>query len=438
MNSTITWIKGRQILDSRGNPTVEVEVRLADETYGRSAVPSGASTGIHEAWELRDLIPDRYRGKGVLKAVANINQILAVNLVGWDALDQYGIDQRMIALDGTENKSKLGANAILGVSMAVARAASKFCGLPLYRYLGGTNARLLPVPMMNLINGGKHADNKLDIQEFMVVPAGFPTFTRSLRAGVEIFLTLKDLLHSSGFSTNVGDEGGFAPDLDSNEDALKILTEAIQKAGYLPGKEVWLAMDIAASEFFVPKDPSESDPDHSPLQKKGHYQFENRSLSSDQFAEILARWVKEYPIFSIEDGMAEDDWSGWRLLTDRLGNRIQLVGDDLFATNPDRIQIGIDHKTANAVLIKLNQIGTVSETMEAIDMARRNGYRTIISHRSGETEDSFIADLAVAARSGEIKTGSVSRSDRNAKYNQLLRIEENLGSNALFAGFLLR
>ncbi|MDO5580793.1 MAG: phosphopyruvate hydratase [Planctomycetia bacterium] len=438
MDRTIAEIKGRQILDSRGNPAVEAEVRLIDGSFGRSAVPSGASTGIHEAWELRDLIPDRFRGKGVLKAVANINQVLARDLAGWDALDQLGIDRRMIALDGTENKSKLGANAILAVSMAVARAAAKSCGLPLYRYLGGTNAHLLPVPLMNLLNGGKHADNKLEIQEFMIVPRGFPTFSRSLRAGVEIFFALKDLLHSRGLSTNTGDEGGFAPDLDSNEEALMLLTEAIQKAGYLPGKEVGLALDAAASEFFIPENPSEKEKRDSGVRKNGNYQFEDRILSADQFVEILAKWTENYPIIAIEDGMAEDDWSGWRLLTDRLGSKIQLIGDDLFTTNPDRIRIGIDSGTANAVLIKLNQIGTVSETLEAIDMARRNGYRAVVSHRSGETEDPFIADLAVGANCGEIKTGSVARSERTSKYNQLLRIEEDLGSSALFAGFLIR
>ncbi len=422
MDSIITGIHSRQILDSRGNPTVEAEVVISEGITVRSSVPSGASTGIHEACELRDLNPDRYNGKGVLKAVANINHLLARQLIGLDVQDQLTIDRIMINIDGTEDKSKIGANAILAVSMAVAKAGAIFCGLPLYRYLGGCYACVLPVPFMNVLNGGRHADNSLNIQEFMIVPFGMNNYSRALRAGVEIFTILKEELQHRGLSTAVGDEGGFAPHLDSNEEALLLLTESIQKAGYLPGREVALALDVAASEFYQTGQNAED----------GKYLFESQTLSADSFVELMAKWVEKYPIISIEDGCAEDDWIGWRLLTEALADKIQLVGDDLFTTNEKRIKNGIEEGIANAVLIKLNQIGTVSETLAAIDLARRNGYHTMISHRSGETEDTFIADLAVAVNCGQIKTGSVTRSDRTAKYNQLLRIEEELGKNARY------
>jgi len=418
MGSTIIDIKGRQILDSRGNPTVEVDVQLADGSFGRAAVPSGASTGVHEAVELRDGDKSVYVGKSVLKAVANVNEKLSEELCGFDALDQTSLDYRMIELDGTENKGNLGANAILAVSMAVAKAAANFCSLPLYRYLGGTGARVLPAPMMNVINGGAHADNKVDIQEFMIMPLGFTSFTDAIRCGCEVFHALKSVLKGMKMSTNVGDEGGFAPDLQSNEDALKALMDAITKAGYTPGKQVYIAMDCASSEYY----------------KDGKYVIDGKPLSSDAVVDLLAGWCAKYPIVSIEDGFDQDDWDGWKKLTDKLGKTVQLVGDDLFVTNTKRLQMGIDQGIGNSILIKVNQIGTVTETIEAIQLAHRNGYSSISSHRSGETEDAFIADLAVALGTGQIKTGSASRTDRMAKYNQLIRIEEELGSGAIYGG----
>lgn len=417
----IATIRAREILDSRGNPTIEVDVWLDTGYMGRAAVPSGASTGSKEALELRDGDPKRYIGKGVTKAVRNVNDEIAPRLVGLDAQQQTIIDKLLIELDGTENKSRLGANAILGVSMAVARAAAEEAGLPLYRYLGGVSANLLPVPFMNVINGGKHADNNLDIQEFMIVPLRAPYFQEALRMGAEVFHSLKKILSKRGLSTAVGDEGGFAPNLSSNEEALKVLVEAIEQAGYEPGKDVFLAMDAAASEFY----------------KDGYYMMaaeKQPKKSAEDLAGYYEDLVKRYPIISIEDGMAEDDWEGWKLLTKTLGGSIQLVGDDIFVTNTKIIQKGIKEGIANSVLIKLNQIGTVTETFEAIDMAHKAGYRTIISHRSGETEDTIIADLAVAARTGQIKTGSLSRVDRVAKYNRLLRIEEELDRSGKYAG----
>ncbi|MCS7303831.1 MAG: phosphopyruvate hydratase [Thermoguttaceae bacterium] len=421
MSSTIIDIHGRQILDSRGNPTVEVEVMLADGSFGSAAVPSGASTGIHEAWELRDGDEKMYLGRSVLKAVENVNEKLARELAGMDALDQASIDYRMIELDGTENKKRLGANAILGVSLAVAHAAADYCNLPLFRYLGGVGARILPVPMMNILNGGVHADNRLDIQEFMIVPIGFGSFSDAIRCGCEVFHTLKKVLKKRALSTNVGDEGGFAPDLKSNQEALDLIMEAIQQAGYQAGKQVYIALDAAASEFYG-------------KEMEHRYSIEGQQLTAEALVEKYAHWVEQYPICSLEDGCAEDDWEGWKLLTERLGSKIQLVGDDLFVTNPKRLQQGIDQGIANSILIKLNQIGTLTETLQCIELARRNGYTCVISHRSGETEDTTIADLAVGTGVGQIKTGSASRSDRICKYNQLLRIEEMLGNTACYGG----
>jgi len=417
--STIEAIHGRQILDSRGNPTVEVDVSLTDGSFGRAAVPSGASTGAHEAWELRDG-GSEFLGKGVTKAVHNINDVIADELAGWDALDQAAVDRQMITLDGTANKSKLGANAILGVSLAVAKAAARHTAQPLYRYLGGVGAKIVPAPMMNIVNGGQHADNSVDVQEFMVMPLGFDRYSDALRCGCEIFHTLKKVLSSKGLNTAVGDEGGFAPDLGSNREALDLIMEAIEKAGYKPGEQVWIALDPAATEFYD--------------SKKKVYKVDGKEIDSAGMVDFLADWVASYPICSIEDGCSEDDWEGWKLLTDKLGNKVQLVGDDLFVTNTERLQRGIDEGIANSILIKVNQIGTLTETIAAIHLAHRNGYSSIASHRSGETEDATIADLAVALGTGQIKTGSASRSDRMAKYNQLLRIEEKLGDGAVYGG----
>ncbi len=416
----IVDIRGREIIDSRGNPTVEADVELDDGTVGRAAVPSGASTGTREAVELRDGDAARYMGKGVLNAVQHVNGALRDSLVGRDPADQAGIDRRMRELDGTENKSHLGANAILAVSLATARAAAAAQKLPLYRYLGGDDAVVLPVPMMNIVNGGAHADNSLDIQEFMIVPAGLPSFRESLRAGAEIFHRLKRLLLDRGLSTAVGDEGGFAPNLPSNEAALGVILEAIEKAGYHPGHDVWLGLDVASSEFH----------------KNGSYHLESegRKFSAAQFADYLAELAQRYPILTIEDGMAESDWAGWGILTQRLGKKLQLVGDDLFVTNTEILSRGIAENVANAILIKPNQIGTLTETLAAIDMATKAGYASVVSHRSGETEDATIADIAVGTPATQIKTGSLSRSDRVAKYNQLLRIEEQLGARARYAG----
>jgi enolase len=419
--SNITGIQGREVLDSRGNPTVEAQVTLADGSLGRAIVPSGASTGEHEAVELRDGDKQRYQGKGVLKAVEHVNGEISDALANWDAADQRGLDQKMIELDGTENKGRLGANAILAVSMAAARAAAASYGLPLYRYLGGTAANVLPTPMMNILNGGAHADNNVDFQEFMVMPVGAESFAEALRWGVEVFHTLKGVLKKRGHNTSVGDEGGFAPSLKSNVEAIEVILEAITQAGYKPGYEVAIALDPAASEFY----------------QDGKYVFKKSDKSAkspEDMVIYLAKWARDYPIVSIEDGLAEDDWDGWRSLTEQLGGKIQLVGDDIFVTNVKRLQEGIDRGIANSILIKVNQIGTVSETLDAIDLARRNGYTSVISHRSGETEDTFIADLAVATGVGQIKTGSASRTDRISKYNQLLRIEEELGDGARFLG----
>ena len=418
--STIADIHGRQILDSRGNPTVEVEVTLVDGSFGRAAVPSGASTGAHEAWELRDGDDAVYVGKGVSQAVENINTTLASELEGLDGLDQIGLDKKMIALDGTPNKKNLGANAILGVSLAVAKAAAPYTSQPLYRYLGGSGACLLPAPMMNIVNGGEHADNSVDVQEFMVMPLGFERFSDALRCGVEIFHNLKKVLKSNKLNTAVGDEGGFAPDLGSNVEALDRILEAIDKAGYEAGKQVYIALDVAATEFY--------DAD------KGVYTIDGKEIDSPAMVGFLADWAARYPICSIEDGCGEDDWDGWKLMTEKMGEKVQLVGDDLFVTNTERLQRGIDQGIANSILIKVNQIGTLTETIEAIQLAARNGYTTIASHRSGETEDATISDLAVALSTGQIKTGSASRSDRMAKYNQLLRIEEELGDAAQYGG----
>lgn len=420
MSTTIIDVQAREILDSRGNPTVEVDVLLEDGTTGRAAVPSGASTGAYEAVELRDGDPNRYKGKGVTKAVENVNDIIASEVIGFDAVDQAGIDLTMIDLDGTPNKGKLGANAILGVSMAVARAAAKALDLPLYRYLGGTGGRLLPVPMMNILNGGKHADNNVDIQEFMVMPVGAPNFAEALRMGTEVFHTLKGVLKKKGMNTAVGDEGGFAPNLGSNEEALAVLVEAIEAAGYRPGEDVALAIDAAATEFF----------------KDGKYVLsgEGVTYSAAEMIDFYARLAEKYPIISIEDGLAEDDWDGWKQLTQRIGNKVQIVGDDLFVTNTERLARGIESGTANSILIKLNQIGTITETLAAIEMAKQAGYTAVVSHRSGETEDSTIADLVVGVNAGQIKTGAPSRTDRVVKYNQLLRIEEELAGTALFKG----
>jgi enolase len=419
--SLIEQVWAREILDSRGNPTIEAEVILEDGTQGRAAVPSGASTGENEAVELRDGDNLRYLGKGVEKAVANVNEKITYELEGLDALDQTLIDSKMIELDGTENKGKLGANAILAVSMATARAAAAFQEMPLYRYIGGANAKTLPVPMMNILNGGAHADNNVDFQEFMVMPVGADSFREGLRIGAEIFHNLKSVLRSRDYSTGVGDEGGFAPNLKSNEEAVETILEAISNAGYKTGEDVMLALDPAASEFFI----------------DGKYVFkksDKRELSPDEMAAYWADWCSKYPIISIEDGMAENDWAGWKTLTDAVGDKVQLVGDDLFVTNVKFLERGIAEKTANSILIKVNQIGTLTETLDAIELARTNNMTAVISHRSGETEDSFIADLAVATTAGQIKTGSMSRSDRIAKYNQLLRIEEELGSVAEYAG----
>lgn len=418
--TAIIDIIGRQILDSRGNPTVEVDVVLEDGSMGRAAVPSGASTGAHEAVELRDGDKSRYGGKGVLKAVEAVNVAIAEAIVAMDAEDQTAIDQVMIELDGTPNKSKLGANAILGVSLAVAKAAAEASGLPLYRYVGGTSARVLPVPMMNIVNGGAHADNPIDFQEFMVMPIGATSFAEGLRMGAEIFHTLKKKLHDAGHNTNVGDEGGFAPNIKSAEAALDFVMQAIETAGYKPGQDVALALDCAATEFF----------------KDGSYVYEGERKTRDPKAQAkyLAKLVGNYPIVSIEDGMAEDDWEGWKALTDLVGSKCQLVGDDLFVTNVTRLSQGIKSKTANSILVKVNQIGSLTETLAAVEMAQRAGYTAVMSHRSGETEDATIADLAVATNCGQIKTGSLARSDRTAKYNQLLRIEEELGAQAVYAG----
>ena len=416
--TTIVEVSAREILDSRGNPTVEVEVTLDGGFRGRAAVPSGASTGKVEAVELRDKDMKRYGGKGVLKAVANVNTKISKKLLGMDATDQILIDRTLIELDGTENKRRLGANAILGVSMAVAKAAAEASMLPLYRYLGGANARVLPVPMMNIINGGAHANNGLDIQEFMIVPVGFTAFRDALRAGVETFHSLKAILKKMGLSTAVGDEGGFAPGLKTNREAIAVIMEAIEAAGYKPGHDIFLALDCASSEIY----------------KKGAYSFEGEELSADVMVDYLSGLVEEYPIISIEDGLAEDDWSGWAMLTRRLGGMVQLVGDDLFVTSTARLKTGIDDGIANSILVKVNQIGTLTETLEAVEMAQRAHYTAVISHRSGETEDATIADIAVATNAGQIKTGSASRTDRLAKYNQLLRIEEELGDRAVFPG----
>ena len=419
----ITRVVGREILDSRGNPTVEADVYLADGSMGRAAVPSGASTGEHEAVELRDNDKSRYLGKGTRKAASNINTEIGPSLVGMDAEQQIVIDHHMMAIDGTPNKGRLGANAILAVSMAVARAAAQSHGLPLYRYLGGANACLLPVPMMNILNGGAHADNSVDPQEFMIAPYGAEKFSEALRWGAEVFHTLKGVLKKRGYSTAVGDEGGFAPNLKSNDEALEVVLEAITAAGYTPGDQIGIALDPAASEFYNAE--------------KKKYVFKKSDKSertSEQMVKFWEGWVNQYPIISIEDGMAEDDWEGWKLLTDTLGKKIQLVGDDLFVTNTARLQMGIERGIANSILIKVNQIGTLTETLESIQMATNAGYTSMTSHRSGETEDAFIADLAVATSAGQIKTGSASRTDRIAKYNQLLRIEEELGAAARYAG----
>jgi len=419
--TTITSIKAREILDSRGNPTVEAEVSLECGVTGRAAVPSGASTGEHEAVELRDGEKGRYLGKGVRTAVKNVNEQIAAELQGLDALHQADVDRRMIELDGTTNKGKLGANAILAVSLATARAAADAVGLPLYRYLGGVNARLLPVPMMNILNGGSHADNNVDLQEFMVMPVGASRFSDSLKMGVEIFHNLKKVLSKKGYNTAVGDEGGFAPNLKSNEEAVEVILEATQQAGFMPGKDVFIALDPASSEFF----------------EDGKYVFKKSDKSvktSGQMVEFYSNWARQYPIISIEDGLAENDWEGWALLTKALGSKIQLVGDDLFVTNTERLRKGIDAGIGNSILVKVNQIGTLTETIEAIELAKVNRYTAVVSHRSGETEDTFISDLVVGLNTGQIKTGSASRTDRIAKYNQLLRIEEELGAQALFAG----
>lgn len=418
--SIIQSVAGRQILDSRGNPTVEVDVELMDGSMGRAAVPSGASTGAHEAWELRDGDKAVYLGKGVRTAVEHVNGEIADTLIGMDAIRQREVDSTLIELDGTANKQRLGANAILGVSLAVAKAAAQSTGMPLYRYLGGAAAHILPAPMMNIVNGGQHADNSVDVQEFMVMPLGFDSFSDALRAGVEIFHNLKKVLSGRKLNTAVGDEGGFAPDLGSNQEALDLIVEAIDQAGYKAGEQIKIALDVAATEFYD--------------EKKKVYTIDGKKLTGPQMVDFLASWVDQYPICSIEDGCSEDDWDSWKLLTERLGGKVQLVGDDLFVTNVQRLQRGIDEGIANSILIKVNQIGSLSETIDAIQLASRNGYTSISSHRSGETEDSTIADLAVGLSTGQIKTGSASRSDRMAKYNQLLRIEEDLGSSAVYAG----
>jgi enolase len=421
MTGIIRSVIAREIFDSRGNPTVEAEVTLENNIQGRAAVPSGASTGTHEAVELRDGDATRFLGKGVLRAVENVNTIIAPALAGEYVFNQRALDQILINMDGSPNKGHLGANAILSVSLAAARAASAASGLPLFRYLGGTNACILPVPMMNIVNGGAHADNNLDIQEFMIVPAGADSFSKSLRMGVETFHSLKSVLKKKGYSTSVGDEGGFAPNVKSNEEAIELILDAVQRAGYKPGQQIYLALDVAASEFYE--------------DKKYHFKKSTRAkLDADHIIELYQGWAKQYPIVSIEDGMAEDDWQGWIALTSALGEKIQLVGDDVFVTNAKRLQDGIADGVCNSILIKLNQVGTLSETMDTIELAKVDGFTTVISHRSGETEDSFIADLAVATNAGQIKTGSASRTDRVCKYNQLLRIEEELKSQARFIG----
>ncbi|OAA90051.1 phosphopyruvate hydratase [Clostridium ljungdahlii] len=416
----IVDVMARQILDSRSNPTVEVEVVLEDGTVGRSAVPSGASTGAFEAVELRDGDAEKYKGKGVLKAIDNINNYVAEELIGMNVFDQVLIDKTMIELDGTKNKAKLGANATLGVSLACARAAAEYLGLSLYQYIGGVNAKVLPVPMMNILNGGKHADNNVDLQEFMIMPAGAPSFSEALRMSSEVYHTLKSLLKSKGYDTGVGDEGGFAPNLKSNEEAIQVIVEAIEKAGYTPGKDIFIALDPASSEFY----------------EDGKYNLkgEGKVLTPAEMVDFYVDIANKYPIISLEDGMAEEDWEGWALLTEKLGDKIQLVGDDLFVTNTERLKKGIDKKVANSILIKLNQIGTLTETLNAIEMAERAGYTPVVSHRSGETEDTTIADLVVAVNAGQIKTGAPARSERVAKYNQLLRIEEELGEVAEYRG----
>ena len=418
--STIIDIHAREILDSRGNPTVEVDVILEDGTLGRAAVPSGASTGAHEAVEMRDGDKNRYMGKGVQQAVAAVNGEIAETIVGFDAIEQVAIDMAMIELDGTPNKGRLGANAILGVSMAVAKAAAEFSGQPLFRYIGGTSARVLPVPMMNIINGGEHADNPIDIQEFMIMPVSAENIREAVRIGSEIFHTLKKELTAAGHNTGIGDEGGFAPNLSSTREALDFIMKSIEKAGYKPGEDIYLALDCAATEYY----------------RDGKYEMkgESVSLSSEENADYLAKLAADYPIISIEDGMSEDDWDGWKMLTDKIGDKIQLVGDDLFVTNPARLSDGIAKGSANSMLVKVNQIGTLTETLQAVDMAHRAQFTNVMSHRSGETEDATIADLAVATNCGQIKTGSLSRSDRLAKYNQLIRIEELLGETAVYAG----
>ncbi|EOU1911079.1 phosphopyruvate hydratase [Clostridium perfringens] len=413
-------VVARQILDSRCFPTVEVEVYLEDGTVGRAAVPSGASTGIYEAVELRDGDKDKYLGKGVEKAVANVNDTIAEEIIGLNVLDQAYIDKTLIELDGTKNKGKLGANAILGVSLAVAQAAANYLGMPLYQYIGGVNAKVLPVPMMNIINGGSHADNSVDIQEFMIMPVGFDCFERAVRACAEVYHALKKTLNSKGYSTGVGDEGGFAPNLKSNAESIEVILEAIEKAGYEPGKEFFIAIDAASSEYY----------------KDGKYvlEHEGKTLTAAEMVDFFEDWVNKYPIISIEDGMAEEDWEGWKLMTERLGKKVQLVGDDLFVTNTERLKTGIEKGIANSILIKLNQIGTLTETLNAIEMANRAGYTAVVSHRSGETEDTTIADLVVAVNAGQIKTGAPARSERVAKYNQLIRINEELGEVAEYRG----
>jgi enolase len=421
--SLIESVHARQILDSRGNPTVEVDVFTESGAFGRAAVPSGASTGTHEAVELRDGDKKRYVGKGVLKAVENVNSRIAEEIVGFSVYDQNLIDKIMLELDGTPNKGNLGANAILGTSLAIAKAAAMEAGLPLYRYIGGVNANTLPVPMMNILNGGSHADNSIDFQEFMVMPVKADTFSESLRMGTEVFHTLKKVLHDKGYSTNVGDEGGFAPNIKSNEEAIEIVLLAIEKAGFKPGEDIFIAMDAASSEFYDAKT------DTYTFKKS-----DGKKLSSAEMVDYWATWAAKYPIISIEDGMAEDDWKGWKGVTDKIGKKVQLVGDDLFVTNVTRLQEGITKGVANSILVKVNQIGSLTETIDAVNLAKRNAYKSVMSHRSGETEDSTIADLAVALNCGQIKTGSASRSDRMAKYNQLIRIEEELGEVAYFPG----
>ncbi len=419
MSTIIADIHAREILDSRGNPTIEVDVELENGVIGRAAVPSGASTGEHEAVELRDGDKARYLGKGVLNAVEHVNGTIAEELTGFDATDQTAIDEMMISLDGTKNKSKLGANAILGVSLAVAKAAANAANLPLYKYIGGTNAKVLPVPMMNILNGGKHADNNVDFQEFMIIPTEAERFSEALRMGVEVFHALKSVLHKKGYNTAVGDEGGFAPSLKSNDEALDVILEAITKAGYKPGSDIYLALDVASSEMW----------------DNGKYKFYKSTQelkSKEEMVKFYENWVKQYPIISIEDGMAENDWEGWKMLTEAVGKNVQLVGDDLFVTNTEFLSKGIDQGVANSILVKVNQIGTLTETLDAVEMAKRAGYTAVISHRSGETEDATIADIAVATNAGQIKTGSASRTDRVAKYNQLLRIEEELGEQAIY------